>query len=173
MIDAKYLVDGKYGIVDLVDLVELRRIFERFTEATGFTIGFLDHPGLNILIDTGWRDICTKFHRCAPGSAANCTQSNRHLLDNLDEPGCLMVEKCENGLVDCAFPIIVKGKHMASLATGQLLLEKPNLKRLFMSGYTADVIAHHGVIDEGVDFIQKPFSMQDLADRMRKVLDAN
>ncbi|MGA6927428.1 MAG: PAS domain S-box protein, partial [Desulfosarcina sp.] len=39
-----------------------------------------------------------------------------------------------------------------------LLSLYPNLKRLFMSGYTADVIAHHGVLDEGVQFIQKPFS---------------
>jgi signal transduction histidine kinase/CheY-like chemotaxis protein len=42
-----------------------------------------------------------------------------------------------------------------------LLSLYPNLKRLFMSGYTADVIAHHGVLDEGdVQFIQKPFSVQ-------------
>jgi two-component system cell cycle sensor histidine kinase/response regulator CckA len=47
----------------------------------------------------------------------------------------------------------------------------PNLKRLFMSGYTADVIAHHGVLDEGVQFIQKPFSMQALAAKVRDVLD--
>ena len=45
------------------------------------------------------------------------------------------------------------------------------LKRLFMSGYTADVIAHHGVLDEGVHFIQKPFSARDLAARVRAVLD--
>jgi PAS domain S-box-containing protein len=128
-IDKTHLVDGKYGICDLVDLAELRRIFERFAEATGFTIGFLDHPGLNILIATGWRDICTKFHRACPISIANCTKSNRHLLDSLDEPGKLVVEQCENGLVDCAFPIIVKGKHIASLATGQLLIEKPDLER--------------------------------------------
>ena len=126
MSDTKYLVDGKYGICDLVDLVELRRIFERFTQATGFTIGFLDHPDLNILVDCGWRDICTKFHRCSPISAANCMRSNRHLLDNLNAPDHLVIEKCENGLVDCAFPIMVKGKHIASLATGQLLLEKPD-----------------------------------------------
>ncbi|NWH05832.1 PAS domain S-box protein [Desulfobacter latus] len=47
----------------------------------------------------------------------------------------------------------------------------PNLKRLFMSGYTANVIAHHGVLDEGVNFIQKPFSKQDLAIKIREVLD--
>jgi PAS domain S-box-containing protein len=127
--DKAHLVDGKYGICDLVDLVELRRIFERFTEATGFTIGLLDHPGLSILIDTGWRDICTKFHRGNPVSAENCTRSNRRLLDRLDEPGKLLIEECDNGLVDCAFPIIVKGKHIASLATGQLLTRKPDLER--------------------------------------------
>ena len=52
-----------------------------------------------------------------------------------------------------------------------LLSLYPNLKRLFMSGYTADVIAHHGVLDEGVQFIQKPFSVQTLAVKVRGVLD--
>jgi PAS domain S-box-containing protein len=47
----------------------------------------------------------------------------------------------------------------------------PHLKRLFMSGYTANVIAHHGVLDEGVNFIQKPFTMKDLAAKIRDVLD--
>jgi PAS domain S-box-containing protein len=39
----------------------------------------------------------------------------------------------------------------------------PGIKCLFMSGYTANVIAHHGVLDEGIDFINKPFSKHDLA----------
>ena len=47
----------------------------------------------------------------------------------------------------------------------------PNLKRLFMSGYTANVIAHHGILDEGVNFIQKPFSRQKLSTKVREVLD--
>jgi PAS domain S-box-containing protein len=52
-----------------------------------------------------------------------------------------------------------------------LLAVYPNIKRLFMSGYTADVIAHHGVLDEGVQFIQKPFSKKDLANKVRQMLD--
>jgi PAS domain S-box-containing protein len=48
----------------------------------------------------------------------------------------------------------------------------PHLKCLFMSGYTADVIAHHGVLDEGVNFIEKPFLMQELAIKVREVLDS-
>ncbi len=52
----------------------------------------------------------------------------------------------------------------------KLLTTYPNLKRLFMSGYTADVIAHHGVLHPGVHFIQKPFSMQNLAVKIKEVL---
>jgi two-component system, cell cycle sensor histidine kinase and response regulator CckA len=47
----------------------------------------------------------------------------------------------------------------------------PDIKRLFMSGYTANVIAHHGVLDEGVHFLQKPFSRQQLAAKVREALD--
>ncbi|GEM_PF-391550 len=48
----------------------------------------------------------------------------------------------------------------------------PHLKTLFMSGYTANVIAHHGVLDPGIHFVQKPFSYQELAARVRESLDA-
>jgi PAS domain S-box-containing protein len=47
----------------------------------------------------------------------------------------------------------------------------PDLRRMFMSGYTANAIAHHGVLDQGVHFIQKPFSKRDLAIIVRKTLD--
>lgn len=45
------------------------------------------------------------------------------------------------------------------------------LKCLFMSGYTADVIARHGVLEPGINFIQKPFSVKDLAIRVRQALE--
>lgn len=49
----------------------------------------------------------------------------------------------------------------------------PDLKTLFMSGYTANVIAHHGVLDKGVQFLEKPFSKKDLAAKIKEVLDHN
>ncbi len=49
---------------------------------------------------------------------------------------------------------------------------RPDLKVLFMSGYTSDVIAHHGILEEGVNFIQKPFSLQALSQKVRQVLDS-
>ena len=47
----------------------------------------------------------------------------------------------------------------------------PKIKCLYMSGYTANVIAHHGVLDENIHFISKPFSLPALATKVRDVLD--
>ena len=47
---------------------------------------------------------------------------------------------------------------------------KPGARCLYMSGYTADAIAHRGVLEEGLHFIQKPFTRSDIASAMRQVL---
>ena len=120
-------VDGTYRIQDLVDIDQLRNLFDRFTATTGFTIGFIDHPGMDILIATGWKRICTEFHRCGEGSRRSCVNSNAKLLGKLKNPGEVAVELCENGLVDCATPIIIEGRRIASLATGQMLLHAPDM----------------------------------------------
>ncbi|MEI8254706.1 MAG: PAS domain S-box protein [Deltaproteobacteria bacterium] len=52
-----------------------------------------------------------------------------------------------------------------------LLSRHGHMKALFTSGYTADVIAPHGGLGEGVSFIQKPFTRDDLAAKVREVLD--
>jgi PAS domain S-box-containing protein len=49
----------------------------------------------------------------------------------------------------------------------------PEIRTLFMSGYTVDVIARHGVIEENFQFLQKPFSVRTLAGKVREVLDQN
>lgn len=69
-------------------------------------------------------------------------------------------------LTDVVMPEM-NGRDMAS----KLQSLHPGIKSLFMSGYTADIIATHGVLDAGVDFIQKPFSTRDLAAKLRGVLD--
>jgi signal transduction histidine kinase len=52
----------------------------------------------------------------------------------------------------------------------RLLTLYPDIKRLFMSGYTADVIAHQGVLEEGIAFIQKPFTQREFTGKVREVL---
>jgi PAS domain S-box-containing protein len=53
----------------------------------------------------------------------------------------------------------------------RLLALYPHFKSLFMSGYTADIISSHGVLDEKVSFLQKPFSIDDLAEKVREALE--
>jgi DNA-binding NtrC family response regulator len=56
---------------------------------------------------------------------------------------------------------------------GQLVKIQPGLKVVFMSGYTADAVARHGFVEDGVNFLQKPFSLKDLAEVLKNALDKN
>ncbi len=47
----------------------------------------------------------------------------------------------------------------------------PETRALYMSGYTDNVIAHHGIVDDGVEFLPKPFTIRALAAKVREVLD--
>jgi len=49
----------------------------------------------------------------------------------------------------------------------------PDLKVLYMSGYTDNAIAHHGILDPGIPFIQKPFTLGDIAQKVRAVLQGD
>ncbi|MCL2341385.1 MAG: ATP-binding protein [Proteobacteria bacterium] len=65
--------------------------------------------------------------------------------------------------------VVMPGMNGRMLANN-LLTFNPALKCLFMSGYTANVIVHHGVLDEGVHFLQKPFTLDALAAKIREAM---
>jgi len=52
-----------------------------------------------------------------------------------------------------------------------LIAKRPDMRVIYMSGYTNDVIAHHGVLDSGISFIEKPFSQETLMRKLGEVLD--
>jgi DNA-binding NtrC family response regulator len=52
-----------------------------------------------------------------------------------------------------------------------LIVFRPDIRVLYMSGYTSDAIAHHGVLEKGIHFLQKPFSVKTLAARAREALE--
>ncbi|MDZ7699219.1 MAG: response regulator [Deltaproteobacteria bacterium] len=70
-------------------------------------------------------------------------------------------------LTDVVMPEM-NGKELAK----KLRAVRPTVKLLFMSGYTSDVMARHGVLDQGMNFIEKPFAFTELAEKVRQVLDA-
>ncbi|MBU8870183.1 MAG: response regulator [Gemmatimonadales bacterium] len=87
-------------------------------------------------------------------------------------PGeAVKIEKSHSGKIDLLMTdVVMPGMNGRDLSR-KLFQTIPDLKCLFMSGYTANVIAHRGVLDEGVQFIQKPFSLHDLAAKIREVLE--
>jgi len=74
-------------------------------------------------------------------------------------------ERIDLVLTDVVMPNI-SGRELAN----RLEKLQPGIKVLFMSGYTDNVIVHYGVLDEGAQFIQKPFSPEQLAVKVREVL---
>ncbi|RJP43897.1 MAG: PAS domain S-box protein [Desulfobacteraceae bacterium] len=66
--------------------------------------------------------------------------------------------------------VVMPGMNGRDLAD-KLKAIRPGIRVLFMSGYTANAIVHHGVLDEGEHFIQKPFSMKKLSVKVRKALE--
>lgn len=69
-------------------------------------------------------------------------------------------------LTDVVMPYM-NGKELHALLAGKI----PNLKVLYMSGHTTHVIAERGVLEEGMFFIQKPFTLKALSEKIREVLD--
>ena len=68
--------------------------------------------------------------------------------------------------------VIMPGLNGREVA-GELCSRRPNLRVLYMSGYTQDVISQAGVLDSGIDFLSKPFTAALLLDRVQAVLDAH
>jgi len=73
--------------------------------------------------------------------------------------------------IDLLLTDVVMGEMNGRELETQIQKSKPGVKCLYMSGYTANVIAHRGVLYEGVHFLQKPFSLKDLAFKIREALD--
>ncbi len=134
----------------------------------------------NITLDDTY---CTTHPGSTPGKYAMLTVS-----DN----GCGMDKDTEDKISEPFFTtkdaIHLAEKHLTDIdllmtdvimpeMNGRDLADKisafvPDIKTLFMSGYTADVIAQHGVLEDGIDFIQKPFLSKPLCKKLREVLDS-
>ncbi|GFO70055.1 hypothetical protein GMLC_36340 [Geomonas limicola] len=81
----------------------------------------------------------------------------------------LMLE--HRGVVDLLVTDVVMPEMNGRDLAQSLKKLNPELRCLFISGYTADIIAPHGLLEPGVCFLEKPFNLGDLAAKVREVLD--
>ena len=85
------------------------------------------------------------------------------------EEAMTLIERHDGAIDLLLTDVVMPGMNGRDLAS-RMQARCPELKCLFMSGYTANVIAHHGMLEEGVHFIQKPFAVRDLARKIREIL---
>jgi CheY-like chemotaxis protein len=83
----------------------------------------------------------------------------------------IVLSRGHGGRIDLLMTdVVMPGMNGGELAE-QLIPNRPGMKVLFTSGYTEDVIVHHGVLDDEVSFLGKPYSPSALAKKIREVLD--
>ena len=94
------------------------------------------------------------------------------ILEAEDGAAALQIVSGHQGIIDLLLTDVVmpgmNGRELAIHITGQ----RPAIRVLYMSGYTENAIGHNGMLDAGINLLQKPFSLPALKDRVREVLDS-
>ena len=116
----------KTDTLSLIDFDAVNNLLEGFNQSTGFVTAILDLEG-NVLSKSGWRKICTEFHRINPETAKNCLDSDTVLANKFQDSEKYHFYECHNGLVDVAVPVVIKGEHIANLFSGQFFFKKPDV----------------------------------------------
>jgi CheY-like chemotaxis protein len=74
--------------------------------------------------------------------------------------------------IQCLFTDIVMPGMTGRQLADEALIQRPTLKVLYTTGYTRNAVVHNGVLDPGVNFLPKPFTLDQLALKLREVLGA-
>ncbi len=114
-----------YTLKDLLDVSKFQELLDSLDDVRRMPTGIIDIEG-NILTKTAWQDICTKFHRVNPDTEKKCIESNLQIESDLAKNMSHIIYRCPMGLVDTATPIVIEGKHLGNVFTGQLFTEPPD-----------------------------------------------
>jgi PAS domain S-box-containing protein len=94
------------------------------------------------------------------------------VVEAADGPRALELAAGRDAPVDLLLTDLVMPRMSGRELAEQLRQRWPGLRVLYMSGYTADVVARHGILEPGVQLLHKPFSTTELANRLREALNA-
>ncbi len=100
------------------------------------------------------------------------TKLGYRVLEASDGAEAIYIFKEQMGSIDLILTDVVMPLMSGRQLIQRLKLMSSDLKVLYMSGYTDNAIAHHGILEQGINYIQKPFTLEGLAKKVREVLDA-
>ncbi len=115
-----------YKLQDLIDINLFQELLDHLNQAFNFATAIIDNDS-NVIIASGWQDICTKFHRVNIISELECKKSDQYIVDHIHEANPAVSYTCPHGMTDNAVPIVIEGNHLANFFVGQLFLDKPNI----------------------------------------------
>lgn len=116
----------EFIVTDFLKPEQLQRMAEDFHAATGLCTTVVDPDG-TVIAGSGGQEICSRFHRAYAETARQCLKSADGIAECVRVNGARMLHRCPNGLYDAAVPVIVEGRHVASLFTGQFLMDRPDI----------------------------------------------
>lgn len=108
-------------LANIIDVPTLQTTMNNLFEVTNMGFALIDLKG-NVLVGTGWQDICTKFHRINPQTCKNCIESDLELSSGL-ERGQIRLYKCKNNMWDVVTPLFIGEKHVGNVFFGQFFFD--------------------------------------------------
>ena len=112
---------GNLELGDIIDAPAIQSLMDQFYELAHIPMAIIDLKG-KVLVGVGWQEICTKFHRVHPETCRHCIESDTQLTAGVP-PGEFRLYKCKNNMWDVATPIMVGGRHVGNLFTGQFFFD--------------------------------------------------
>ena len=115
-----------YRLADLIDVAKLQELLDSLNAAFNCPNAIIDNEA-RVLTGSGWQDLCTQFHRVHPETLGECQESDLHIYGHLVR-GDTVSYVCPRGMIDCASPIIIEGRHLGNVFIGQVFVEPPDLE---------------------------------------------
>ncbi len=116
---------GELDLADIIDAPEVQALMDDLYRLAGLKMSIIDLKG-RVLVDVGWQEICSKFHRAHPETLKNCHESDTDLTVGVP-PGEFRTYRCKNNMWHLVTPIIVGGRHMGNLFMGQFFFDNEEL----------------------------------------------
>jgi PAS domain S-box-containing protein len=126
--------DTGFTLRDLIDLEQLRDLFARFTGIAGFPVVLVAYPDQELLIGNGRWDICAQFRHRPPNPSAPCQLDDPTFATGLKSTSDVQIQQCVCGLISGAVSVLVDGRALATLFSGQVLLSPPDWQQLKQRG---------------------------------------
>jgi signal transduction histidine kinase len=118
---------SEHDLTNIIDVPNLQATMNYLYTVTRMGFALIDLKG-NVLVGTGWQDICSKFHRINPLTCKNCVESDLELSSGV-ERGKIRLYKCKNNIWDVVTPLYIGNKHVGNVFFGQFFFEDEKVDR--------------------------------------------